>query len=224
MKIRSLKFWGRLCAESLGIAIGISMVWLLFMGLSSGEYAGDIGRTLAEWLPLYCYYLLMTGALVLMIMGITYFQVYFPVVLSMNATRKSIAIGILGCMLGIAAGVLLLSAIIWRLVPGEISASGWKLMPLFIGALLSIAAFGLILGVAVGRWGKAGLIMTGVLFGLIGGGAGMSVALFNKSVIMELVNNFMNRNFHPLAVAGIILFAAVSLLVLRATRKMEVRA
>lgn len=224
MKIRSLKFWGRLCAESLGIAIGISLVWLLFMGASSSEYPGDIGRALAELLPLYSYYLLMTGALVLIIMGITYFQVYFPVVLSMNATRKSIAVGILGCMLGIVAGVLLIAAGIWRLIPGEISASGWKLMPLFTGALLIMAAGGLFLGAVVGRWGKVGLIMAAVLFGLIGGGAGMSVALFDKNVILKLVQKFMNMEFHLFAAAGIILFAAVSIFVLRATRKMEVRA
>lgn len=224
MKMKSLKFWVRLCAESLGIAIGISLFWLIFVGFGSGGYWGNIGYAFSELLPLYSYYLLISGALVLMIMGITYFQVYFPVVLSMNATRRSVAAGILGCMLGIAAGVLVIAAGIWCLVPGDISSSGWKLMPLFTGALLIIAAIGLLLGIAVGRWGKGGIIMAAVLFGLIGAGAGMSVALFDKNVIMKLIQNFMDMDFHLFTAVGIILFAAVSILVLKAVRKMEVRA
>ncbi|MDO4305485.1 MAG: hypothetical protein Q4C77_01510 [Eubacteriales bacterium] len=223
MTMRSVKFWGRLCMECLGLSLGAALVWLLFVGAGSGELFGTAGEILAGVLSLYPYYLLIVGAVLTAVMGMTYFQVYFPVVLSMNATRKSIARGIVGCMAGLVVGLLLISSAVWRLVPGEISSSGWGLMPLFTGILFLIAALGLLLGAVAARWGKVGMIMAGIMCALVGAGAGMTVALSDKGII-EFVTSIADGDFKLLAAAGVVLYLAAGVFVSRSLRKLEVRA
>lgn len=222
MTVRNIKFWGRLCLESLGLSIGASMVWLLFMGAGSDVHFRAGGAGWAGILSLYPYYLLIVGVLFAVIMGATYIQVYLPVVLSMNATRKSIARGMFGCMTGIVMGILAISAAFWKLIPGDISASGWKLMPLFTGMFFIMAAVGLLLGVAAVRWGKVGIIMAIIMCALAGAVAGMTVALSDKGIIEYLIS-VADGDFKFLAVVGIALYLAVGVFAAKALRKLEVR-
>ncbi|MDO4337832.1 MAG: hypothetical protein Q4C91_07060 [Eubacteriales bacterium] len=223
MTVRNIKFWGMLCLETLGLSIGASFVWLLFMGAgSSGVFTADS----AGWagiLSLYPYYLLIVGALIVLVMGISYIQAYLPVVLSMNATRKSIAGGIFGCLSGMVIGILLISAAFWRLIPGDISASGWKLMPMFTGIFFIIAAVGLLLGIAAVRWGKVGIIVATIMCALAGAGVGMSVALSDKGLI-EFVVSAADGDFRLLVVVGIALYLAVGAFAAKALQKLEVGA
>lgn len=220
--VKSIKFWGRLCIEWIGLSAGASFLWVLFMGAGSRDFFGNKSESLVDLIQLYPYYLLIIGGFFAVIMGITYFQVYFSVVLSMNATRKSFARGICSCMGGMVVGMLLISAVIWRMVPGEISSSGRKLTALFAGALFIIVAISLLLGVVAIRWGKIGMIIVGIICALTGAGAGMTVALSNNG-ITDFFIAVADGNFKLLAIAGIILYLAVSIFVQKATQKLEVR-
>lgn len=223
MTMKSIGFWGRLCMECLGLSAGGALVWLLFMRAGSGTLFRTEGEGLAGGFALYPYYLIMVGAVLAAVMGMSYFQVYLPVVLSMNATRKSIARGIVGCMTGIVVCVLLISLVVWYLVPGDISASGRRLLPLFTGALFLIAALGLLFGTVALRWGRIGTILAAIMCALAGAGAGMTVGLSEKG-IMEFVMDAAKGEFKLAAVGGVILYAAVGIFVSRSLRKVEVRA
>lgn len=223
MTMRSIRFWGRLCLEYIGICAGGAIVWLLFMGAGSGDFFGTGNEGILSLAELYPHYLLLIGAVVVLIMGINNFQVYFPIVLSMNATRKSIAWGIVGCMAGTVLGIVFISAIIWGLVPGDVSSSGWKLMPLFTGVLFIIAAFSLLFGVAAIRWGKVGVIVVMIMCALAGAGIGMAVALSDKG-ILEFLDSIADGDFKLLAAAGIVLYLAAGIFVAKAIRNLEVRA
>lgn len=221
--VRNIKFWGMLCLEYLGISAAGAFVWLLFMGAGSGEFFGTGNEGILSLAELYPYYLMLIGTVVVIVMGINNFQVYFPVVLSMNATRKSIAGGIIGCTAGTVLGILFISAIIWGLLSGEVSSSGRKLVPLFAGALFIIAAIGLLFGVAAVRWGKVGIIVVSIMCALVGAGAGMAVALSDKGIV-EFLNSIADGEFKWIAAVGIVLYLAVGIFVAKAMRNLEVRA
>lgn len=227
-KNRNLKFWCENCLEILGIAAGGALIWFLLISAGTVEYTGNIGKVLLEQLEVYPYYLLITGALVVAILGVNYFQVYFSVLLSMSVTRKKIIRGILISTAISVLGILAIAGIIWKLVPGDISASGWTLMPLFAGALFLAAAFFLILGAVLYRWGKYGVIVLTIIYMLIGACAGMAFALsgfeFIKDKLGDAVQMLTKGNYGIATCAGVAVYLAAGLFIAKATSKMEVRA
>lgn len=224
MKIRNLKFWGRLCGESLGLLLAGTIVCFLFVYVGGKEHMGEIGEMFSVSLALLAYYVLIVGSFMLLIMSISYFQVYFPLVITMNVLRKNAAIGLTGCILGTVAGILGICALIWRLTPGEIAEGGWALMPVFAGGLLLIAAFGLFMGMAVVRWRKAGIVMMSVIFGLFG--AGVAIVLMNNEEVGGFFSflSSLNEKVNLLLLVGIGIYLLVSILIVKAVRKIEVRA
>lgn len=224
MKMRRIKFWITCCLQILGCSAGAALLWFLFMSAGTREYSGSIVGAFWDTLALYPYYLLMAGAFLTAMLGVNYFQVYYSILLSMNATRAHIAKGIIATMLGIPLGILFLAGVIWKLLPGDISFAGWNLMPLFIGALLAVSALFMTLGVVIFRWGKNGVIFMIIVGMLIGAGAGAVFALSGSNLIVKFVTACSGGNFGMLAVAGILLYAAAGIFVTRATRKLEVRA
>ncbi len=226
MKMRNLKFWGRLCGQSLGIIVLGSLAWFLFAAVGGRKYAGEAEVMFLDALETFPYYLLLTGSVILLVMGTTYFQVYLPLVISMNAARKSTAIGLAGCIFGIVAGILGMCAVIWWLTPGDIARSGRILMPLLTGGLLLTAAFGLLMGMLTNKWGKAGLIIMAICFVVLGAGAGMAVALTDGDKVESSFRflSMVNEKVGLMFLAGIVVYLLVSILIIRYIRKMEVRA
>ena len=124
--LRNVKFWGKNTLEILGISVAGAAAMLLFLGVAGTDYSGQEG-VFSYMAQLYPYYLYIAGMFLNVILAVTYFQVYFSVLLTMNVTRKTIVAGIFGSLAGNILGIMALIQLIWRLFPGEISSDGLRL-------------------------------------------------------------------------------------------------
>lgn len=224
---RTLSFWGRSCMEGLGLSLAGGAILLVFMAFGQGFF--ESGDNIAFLLSLSPYYLLVSGGFCVLAMTIGYFQVYFPVLLSMNAIRKHIALGIFLFETGMIAALILLCALVWTVVPGDVSQSGMKILPLLCGLLLTGAAFGTILGAVIARWGKIGvLIFIGFMFvlGGIGGAFAALLCFTNVEFLLHFSQTAGNMEFRFIWIilaVGIILYAASGPISYLIAKKAEAR-
>lgn len=234
--MRSLRYFGKSTLQGIGISAAAAVVMMLFWGLGIVEYTGDMRGMMEEIFSLYSWYLLIAGGFVIVMLCINYFQVYFPVLLSMNATRKTIVIGILLSIAGMILGILLLAALLWKLAPGDVADGGIFLLPLIAGVYLIGSACFLVVGVVFSRWGKLGWILFFALALLIG--VLITVIMMkqgNVTMIMMEVETFPQSDgaawpggraagvFRTVIAAGILLYLAAGAFVFAVTRKQEVR-
>ena len=222
---RSLCYWGR---EVLGwvascIAVSVFMGMLQLLGINT--YVQGDGVT---YLALFPMYLLIMGTLVLLIFGITMFQATFPVLVSVNVTRRGAVCGIVLSQGAASALILLLAGGIWMILPesaGDDAVRG--LLPFFTGILFVGVTFGILFGVVMVRWGKLGVIIMMIAFGVLGGFAGAGFAMFGKDSLIHmqefLIKNVAEKNFWPVAAAGVCVYAAAGVFAVFATAKTEVK-
>lgn len=231
--VRSLRYFGKNTLLWLGIAAAGAAIMLLFCGLSKVEYSGGAGEMIEELLGLYSWYLVTMGGIVILVLCINYFQTYFSVLLSMNATRKMIVAGILLSIAGLIFGILLLAALIWGLTPGEMSDTGIFLLPLLAGVYLIGSACFLVMGVALIRWGKLGWIIFFALLFLLAVLAGAVVVSLGDVTAAqpggEAILQFAWADGRAMTVfgvviaAGVLLYLAAGAFVFAVTRNQEVR-
>lgn len=226
-KMRKVKFWGKSSLQCIGMSAVAALLMYLFYGIGPSGYSGNMETMLTEVLSLYPYYLLISGAGLMLILCLSYFQTYFPVFLSMNATRKSVIGGIMGSMAVTGAVLLLTAALIWRLTPGDIAESGWKLLPLFTGLFFGVTAYCITLGVVLIRWRSKGvllMILNTVVIGVI---AGFCYGAASNKNMMEMqflsLLTAAEGNFLPVTALGIVLYLAAGFFAAVATSKLEVR-
>lgn len=220
MTVRHLKFWGKCWLENMGVMLGAGCIMFLFVAMGSADISS--GGGLGELLGLYPYYLLLAGIFVT-VMTMNYFQVQFSILLSMSVTRRSIIKGMLICVTASVLGPLALAALIWRLVPGDVSASGWELLPLLAGVLFLSAGFFLSLGLAVFRWGKNGAIVLMIVGVVVGGCTGLGFSILFDKGMMLVVDALTGHDFTLAAVIGIVVYLAAIVFVSVASRKLEAR-
>ena len=224
---RSLQFWGKSCMEGLGISLAGGAILLLLMAFGQGFY--ESADNISFLFSLSPYYILVSGGFFILALTVGYFQIYFPVLLTMNSTRKHTTRGIILCETGIIAGLMLLCALIWTVIPGDISRSGMTVLPLLCGSLLMVASFGTILGAVIARWGKIGtLIFIGFML-LIGGIGGMLAALLCFTNV-EFLRHFSRISgqmeiwlIWVILAVGIIFYAAAGIISSVITKKAETR-
>ncbi|MCI6005849.1 MAG: hypothetical protein SOY73_04575 [Blautia sp.] len=222
LKMRRLKFWFKNSLEIFGISVGMAVFWMLFMAAGNREFTGSIVSMGWQLFPLFPYYLMLAGFFMTAITGVSYFQAVFSVLISMGATRKQSICGIYFSTGGAILGILAAAGLIWKLIPGDISVSGWQLMPAFTGVLFSAAALFLIIGAVLARWGKIGLILLGVVYLIVGGFAGATFVLSNGSAVMKILSVHLDKSIIIAAFVGIVLYLATGIFILRVTRKLEV--
>lgn len=219
--MRNIKFWGRNCLECLGMSAGAAIVLILFFGIGSGNIGdGGIGGMLLAEIALFPYYLVMAGAFVVLMVTISYFQLYFSILLSMNSTRRAAAGGIWLSTAAVTLAIIAAAGIIWSLLPGDLAESGISILPLLAGALFIENAVVTVMGVIVVRWGKAGMILLMIFALVCGGAAGAWTVLSGKTFEMLLGLSF---NFYPVLAAGIVLYLLAGIFMVMGTRKLEVR-
>ncbi len=215
---RSLRFWGENWLETMGISLGAALVLMLFWGF------GKSYENMQEMAAMYGYYLIAAGGFIVFLVGVTYYQTYFSLLVSMNATRKQVARDILINVAAMILGVTVLAALVWTVVPGELSEKGLELLPLLGGVLFIAAAFCVALGTIIAKWGKVGMIIFAVVCVLIGGCAGSSVAFLGGEILETLEKIKISESiFRIVAAAGVLLYAAAGIFSVTATRKTEVR-
>lgn len=220
--MRHFRYWGKNWLIFVGMAAAAALVLILVAGLRYSD-ASDMGGMIMMELSLFPYYLFVGGLFVLMIVTVNYFQIYFSVLLSMNCTRRAIAGGIVLTNLAVILTISGISAMIWYLLPGDISASAAPLLPLLTGVLLIECAVVMVIGITILRWGKVGKIILVVLGMVTGGFCGMAFAL-NKYAFDWLRELGEQLNFYPVLWISLGLYILAAAFVGWATRRAEVRA
>lgn len=226
MRMRNLKFWGKNFLESMGIALGMTLVMLLFYGM--GQNMSTKTRLLVG-LGVLPYYLFLSGAISIMMIIIGYFQMIFSVLVSMNATRSSVNKGIFFSEAAVIVTITALGGLIWKVLPGDIASDGMKILPLLCGVLFAMTGAGMILGAIIIKWGKIGAIIATVVFLAVGGVGGAGFALTVSADIMkafQVLGSILADGrtvVWAVLAAGVIIYIISGVFTAFATKKMEVR-
>lgn len=224
MTAKRVNYWIVNWLQMIGLSVGFALVFgLLQMG-------GNVGlsdawkEVMLVQISVFPYYLFVASAFVIMMIGMGFFQAYFSTLVSMNATRKEVAYGILGTVAAAVFAIVLMAAVIWKLVPGDISADGSSLLILFAGILFFTAAICLLVGFVVVKWGTIGGIIFFVFCVLIGGGAGFCAASGVMGDLKELVINLLTKfDLWWTLVIGVGAYVLIGWFIIMNTRKLEVR-
>lgn len=175
-----LRFWGSNVLEELGLTL------VLGIAISLVTWCGSSKMAVTDVLLDFPYLLLLAGGFVILMMVISCFKVYFPLLISMNVTRKAAMIGI---WLSQAGEVLLLDGVtglVWKVVPGVEAQARFALLPAFTGTLFGIIGICIIMGAVLLRWGRLGGIIIGVVCVVGGIGGGMAAALYADESFLEI--------------------------------------
>lgn len=223
-RLRILKYWSIQVTEIVACSIGLAAAMMVLQMFTSNANAMLEGVT---WVFLSPVYLLIMGAITVMISGITVFQTYFPVLVSMNVTRKGAAGGIVLVQGASSLVVLLLAAVIWSFAAKLSGEDIGGMMALSAGLFFMVAAVGILFGTVVIRWGKIGIFLMILIFMVVGAVAGVSVATLGNDRFLHmqkfLLEDAAGNNFLPVLLAGALVYAASGVFAVFATRKAEVR-
>lgn len=171
---RNLKFWTRYTWESAGVLLFTTAV-LAVISLFSAE--GLDFTTFATFMP---YYLCVAAILVMMMINTGSQSLYVPLLLSMGETRRNVLLGFHYYRALIIAVTLALCAIVWLIVPGEISSVGLRSIPTLLCVLLIASAIGSIMGTIFVKWRWAGTVLIILLAGTAGGTVGFAGVSSNQ--------------------------------------------
>lgn len=224
---RSVKFWGGVSLQSLGICMGLALVFLVFF--AGGSFvAGGLGirGSVGGLLLLYPYYLTLMGVFYMSLSALGCFRSYLPLLVSFNVTRKQAICGILLHHLAVILGLVGLGAFVWflaGLLGGEAGGEMAGLIWLMGGTMLLVGSFGIFLGTLGSRWGKLGQILGVAMAAVMGGVTGAGVAAAGKEKVWAGFNRLAEGRFLWFMLLGLAVFALVSAFAFLVNRKMEVR-
>lgn len=222
-RLRILKYWGIQILELAGCSIAFAVAMMVLQLLTSGS---EIMDTMPLGL-LFPIYLLVIGAVTIMVFGISLFQVYFPTLVSLNVTRKSAAGSIVLAQGAASLVLMLLAAALWGIGAKKSGAETMGLLMLFTGIFFIIVALGILFGIVLIRWGKIGVILLVLIFAAAGGVLGFFVASVGGDVIVHmqswLIEDAAGKNFFPVFGAGVLSYVISGVLAVFMTRKAEVR-
>lgn len=175
---RNVKFWTRYTLECMELSLIAAAVPALLTIFSAD---GIDWGLFASMTP----YLLCLGAVFSMMMINTGSQsVYVPLLISMGEPRRNVLLGFHYYRALITAVTVALCALIWLLVPGEMSATGLRSIPTLLCVLVSAASYGSILGTIYVKWKWVGLFIIIVMCGGMGGVIGITGAsMANGSLV-----------------------------------------
>lgn len=167
---RNLRFWTRYTLES-GEATLVCTAVLAVIALFGAE--GLELQTFASVVP---YFLCISSIFTMMMINSGSQTLYVPLLLSFGETRKNVLLGFHYYRLLIIAVTTAACALIWALVPGEVSAIGLRSIPTLLCILLIASAVGSIMGTLFVRWRWLGVILIILLCGVAGGTVGFASA------------------------------------------------
>ena len=222
-RLRILKYWGIRIFEFVGYSIAFAMVVMAFMLFTNTNVMLD-AATFGLLFPIY---LLITGAVMIMAFGISMFQTYFPILVSLNVSRKRAA-GSIILVEGVSTFILiLLAAAVWGAAAKKSGEDTMELLTLFSGIFFIIVAVGILFSVVIIRWGKIGVILLIVTFAAAGGVVGAFMAMKGGDVFLHmqryLIEDVAGKNFLPVLYAGIFSYVAAGALAVFATKKAEIK-
>ena len=167
---RNLRFWTRYTWEGMQTVLIVLAVLLVLSAIGASHLELT---TLAATVPAY---LLLAAGLTTILLNYGTQVVYIPLLISMGETRRNLFLGYHFYRVLIIAVAVGLSALIWALVPGEISRLGLSNIPAILALLVTSASLGSIMGTIYFKWKWAATILLVVVFGICGGIGGFSIA------------------------------------------------
>ena len=167
---RNLRFWTRYTWEGMQTVLIVLAVLLVLSAIGASRLELT---TLAATVPAY---LLLAAGLTTILLNYGTQVVYIPLLISMGETRRNLFLGYPFYRALIIAVAVGLSALIWALVPGEISRLGLSNIPAILALLVTSASLGSIMGTIYFKWRWAATILLVVVFGACGGVGGFSIA------------------------------------------------
>ena len=224
---KAFRYWGNNWLEFMMYSLAAALV--MFLLESTGMVNEGGNKFLQEVLDHFPYFLIAGGAIILFMIGTSYFQLYFSVLVSMNCTRRSTVLRILCSMVSLILGILALCGVIWFISGSEEASQGLIWLPVAAGILLSVAASSIFLGTIITRWGKIVTIIVTIIFVcicLVGGfmlGVWMATGefeLFDGSFLQTMPGNLFGAVFVAL---GFLMFVAAGIFSAVVLRKMEIR-
>lgn len=236
---KDLRFWGRSWLGCMGLILVISLVMLLVYGLQSEVYAkSGMGGMLLAGAYVYPFYLYIAGAVVVLVVSLSYCQLYFSILVSMNVTRGAVVGGMTVTLAAIVLGVTALAAAIWGVLgnPGTVRIFGLQggdmlessgeilsVLPLAAGIFLIVAAVSVLLGTVMMKWGKLGIIAAVLICTGAGGFAGAWAALSGAVNLIQVRGIHVDSKAYLVLAAGALLYLLAGVLARAATRNLEVR-
>lgn len=161
-----LKDWVKTALQYSGIVVGASLLYGVLMEPTDLKMMMNMTGT----------YMLIYGAAMTVLFGITVYKVMLPVSLGFGSTRKEAFVG-MQCFRLIYCAIVTAVALLVFLLNGEIGMAEFKpLAPICIGLMPLFGALGAVLGIIGNRFGKStmavvsavgALLVMGILFGTL---------------------------------------------------------
>ena len=216
---RNLRFWTRYTWEGMQVVLIVLAIFLVLSAIGASRLELT---TLAATVPAY---LLLAAGLTTIMLNYGTQVVYIPLLISMGETRRNLFLGYHFYRVLIIAVAVGLSALIWALVPGEISRLGLSNIPAILALLVTSASLGSIMGTIYFKWRWAATVLLVVVFGMFGGVGGFSVAGGGEDVaqLVEKAARFLAEFPWWLALAAAAALAADATFQWLLLRKQEVR-
>ena len=195
---RSFIFWSELFLRYVGDTILFTLAWMIYSVLFHAGWT-ETGMGRMEFLGIFLY---IGGVCADLILTANFLIIYFPLLLSVNVTRKRVMRGFLGCSAGLGLFVTAGETVLWSVgdLPFPVSA-----LPAFLGLFLALDAVGIFCGVLISRLKKTGIFLTVLVILIITAG-------IIWAVVGELWSAFsairMEMLFLAVCAAGWILFLA----------------
>ena len=167
---RNLRFWARYTWEGLQMVLIVLAILLVLSAIGASRLELT---ALAATAPAY---LLLAAGLTTIMLNYSTQVVYIPLLISMGETRRNLFLGYHFYRVLIIAAAVVVSALIWALVPDEISRLGLSNIPTILALLVASASLGSIMGTIYFKWKWAATILLVAVFGTFGGVGGFAVA------------------------------------------------
>ena len=163
---RNLRFWTRYTWESTYVEWAVVAVLAVLTALGADQMQFQL---LASLIP---YYLFISAVLCIIMLNYGSQTLYIPLLISMGETRRNILLGFHYYRCLIIAATVALSALLWALVPCEMSSIGLRSIPTILTVLVIASALGSLMGTiyAKCRWLSIAIVV--LICGDMGGMGG----------------------------------------------------
>jgi len=128
------------------------------------------------------YFLVISAIFCMILINYSSQVVYVPLLISLGETRRNIFLGFHYYRGLITLVTLALCALIWLLVPGQVSLLGLRSIPTLLTVLIISASVGSLLGTSFSRWRWVASIC---MFLVAGGAGGMGGYLMVDGIRLE---------------------------------------
>ena len=165
---RNLKFWTRYTWETASAILGLAVIFAVLTAF------GAEGLELGLFASVVPYYLCASAVFIMLMINTGSQVLYVPLLLSMGELRRNVLLGFHYYRALIIAVTTALCALIWLLIPGEISSIGLRSIPTILCVLVLAASVGSIMGTVFVKWKWLSFILIIVVCGGAGGVMGLA--------------------------------------------------